>query len=62
MNIHFDNHAAAAAHLTNNGWRQQPQRGRWISRDGWCAAHILTTPADPVVLVQAWKINEAEAA
>lgn len=55
MSIHFDNRTAAVAHLVANGWHEL-KTGRWVSRDGSCAGHILTKVGD-VVLVQMWLID-----
>jgi len=55
MTIHFDNHAAAAAHLVANGWHQI-SNGNWVSHDGSCAAAIRATQMDAVVCLQVWEV------
>jgi hypothetical protein len=54
MYIHFATRAAAATHLTENGWRQI-RNGNWVSRDGVCAASIHPK-FDEVVVVHFWEV------
>lgn len=54
MSIHFETRQEAIADLESNGWREC-RTGRWVSRDGSCVAHILTTTT-AVVLVQYWTL------
>lgn len=39
MIIHYDNQAAALAHLISNGWHLI-ENGNWVSRDGTCVASV----------------------
>lgn len=55
MSIHFNTRQAAVAHLTTNGWKQI-KTGNFVSRDGSCAAHILSAFGE-VVLVQIWEVG-----
>ena len=54
MAIHFNNRQAAINHLAANGWKEC-STGRFVSRDGSCAAQILSA-FDDVVLVQIWEM------
>lgn len=55
MFYHFNTRAEAVAHLEANGWREL-ENGRWVSRDGACAASIHPARGEKVV-VAAWEIE-----
>lgn len=55
MVFHFDTQALAVAHLEANGWRKIAN-GRWVSRDGTCAASIHPAHGE-IVAVHAWEIG-----
>lgn len=55
MSKHFSNMESAVAEMHQYGWRKI-KNGRWVSSDGTCAAHILGTETE-VVLLQVWAIG-----
>jgi hypothetical protein len=54
MCIHFNTRQAAIDHLAANGWKEC-STGRFASRDGSCAAQVLSAFGE-VVMVQIWEI------